>query len=81
MLIMDAGKKIDEAVNHLESVEDVKLENYRHKDPEGLGDTLERVFSMFGITESVIEKAIGLGGCGCQKRKKFLNQIFPYRKN
>lgn len=74
-------EQLDEVINHLESEEDIKLENHAHKDPEGLGDTLERVFSRFGITEEWISKAMGIGGCGCSKRKKFLNQIFPYRKN
>ncbi len=75
----DVKQKLDEVVKHLEEVEDIKLENFQHKDPEGLGDTLERVFAKFGITEDFISKAAGIGGCGCQKRKKFLNTIFPYR--
>lgn len=76
----NVAEKIDEVIKHLESEEDVNLTNFKHKDPEGLGDTLERTFAKFGITEEVITKALGIGGCGCQKRKKFLNQIFPYRK-
>lgn len=75
---MDAKKKIDEVISYLENEEDIKLTNYKHKDSEGLGDTLEKVFAKFGITEELISKAGG--GCGCNKRKKFLNQIFPYRK-
>jgi len=73
-------QQLDEVIQHLEVEEDVKLENHKHKDPEGLGDTLERVFSKFGITEQWISAAMGIGGCGCSKRKNFLNQIFPYRK-
>lgn len=73
-------QQLDEVIAHLENEEDVRLENHVHKDPEGLGDTLEKVFSKFGITESWISDAMGIGGCGCSKRKKFLNQIFPYRK-
>jgi len=73
-------QKLEEVVRHLENDEDVRLENYKNKDPEGLGDSLERAFSKFGIDEDFISKAMGIGGCGCQKTKKFLNQIFPYRK-
>ncbi|NVM35949.1 MAG: hypothetical protein HWN81_10155 [Candidatus Lokiarchaeota archaeon] len=73
-------KILDEAIDSLEKEEDVNLKNYNAQDPEGLGDSLERVFKKFGINEEFIGKAMGIGGCGCQKRKKFLNKIFPYRK-
>lgn len=72
-------QRLDEAIQEIEK-EGVRLDNYKKKDPQGLGDTLEKVFSKFGIDETFIGKAMGIGGCGCQKRKKFLNQIFPYRK-
>jgi hypothetical protein len=72
-------EQLEEIVNHLENEEDIRLENFKHKDPRGVGDTLEKVFSKFGVTEKTIEKFSGIGGCGCQKVKKFLNQIFPYR--
>ena len=80
---MDEGSKeqLTEIVSYLENEEDIKLDNYRHKDPEGVGDSLERAFSKFGITEETIGKFAGIGGCGCAKVKKFLNQIFPYRKS
>ena len=71
----------NEIVENLENEEDVKLENYQHKDPEGVGDSLERAFAKFGVTEETISKFAGIGGCGCQKVKKFFNQIFPYRKS
>ena len=73
-------KQIDDAIKYLEEEEDIHLHNYQQKDPEGLGDTVERVLQRFGITEESIKKAFGLSGCGCQKRKQFLNRIFPYRK-
>lgn len=71
---------LQEVVEYLETEEDIKLENYQHKDPEGVGDSLERAFAKFGVTEETVQKFSGIGGCGCQKVKKFLNQIFPYRK-
>lgn len=76
----EVAQLIDQVVEHLEKEEDITIKNLREKDPQGLGDTLERVFAKFGITEEVISKGLGLRGCGCQKRKQFLNQVFPYRK-
>jgi hypothetical protein len=32
------------------------------------------------VTEEKMEQFMGIGGCGCKKAKKFVNQIFPYRK-
>lgn len=77
---MNVGEEIDKVVEHLEKEEDVRLDNFHTKDSTGLGDTLQKVFAKFGITEETIQKATGLKGCGCQKRKQFLNKIFPYRK-
>ena len=48
---------------------------------EGLGTILANVFSKFGITEKKMEEWSGLGGCGCSKRKKFLNKILPFKKS
>ena len=48
----------------------------------GLGDTIERVLSKLGITSEKLERVFNVdkGGCGCGKRKRFLNAIFPYFK-
>ena len=43
---------------------------------QGLGDTLESVFEATGIDKVV--KFIAGDDCGCEERKKKLNQIFPY---
>jgi hypothetical protein len=45
---------------------------------EGLGDTLEKVFEKTGIKKLV--KFIAGEDCGCDERKKKLNELFPYRK-
>lgn len=47
---------------------------------EGLGDTIEKVLSKFGISEEKISKILGGSGCGCSKRKKWFNKIFSYKK-
>lgn len=73
-------QQLDHVISEIEK-EGITLDNYIEQDPKGVGDTLERVFKKFGVDESFIAKAMGIGGCGCQKRKKFLNRIFPYRKS
>lgn len=70
---------LDKVIQEIEN-EGVTLDNYLQKDPQGLGDTVERALKKFGLDDSFVQKAMGIGGCGCQKRKKFLNRIFPYKK-
>lgn len=75
------AKKLQDAVDHLEQVEDITQLNYKYRDSEGVGDTIAKVFSKFGVTEGFIEKAQGGGGgCSCDKARQFLNTIFPYGK-
>jgi hypothetical protein len=47
---------------------------------KGLGDTIEKVLNSLGVTPKNIERIFGVdsGGCGCGKRKKFLNRLFPH---
>lgn len=73
-------KKLNDAVKHLEEIEDITQLNYKHRDSEGVGDTIAKVFSKFGVTEETIEKTQGKTGCGCDKARQFLNTIFPYGK-
>ena len=42
----------------------------------GLGDTLDKVFKKTGI-DKVVKFILG-EDCGCDKRKKVLNHLFPY---
>jgi hypothetical protein len=79
-MMREHGQQLDEVITQVEeagiSVEDNATEH------EGLGDLLGSVFGRLGITEEAIEKWAGLGGgCGCSKRKKFLNKILPFRKS
>lgn len=49
---------------------------------KGLGDTVEVVTKVSGI-KAVVEstnRVMGKEDCGCDKRKEFLNQKFPYKK-
>jgi|TARA_B100000073_G_scaffold347767_1_gene363268 hypothetical protein len=50
--------------------------------PQGLGDTVENFTKATGL-KSITElamKGIGKKDCGCNKRKKWLNEKFPYKK-
>ena len=48
---------------------------------KGLGDTISKVLSKLGITTDVMKKVSGLQGCGCDKRKEWLNKIFGYKED
>tara|TARA_R110000751_G_scaffold221865_1_gene324223 strand:- start:398 stop:604 length:207 start_codon:yes stop_codon:yes gene_type:complete len=43
---------------------------------KGLGDSIEKFTKATGIHQ-IVDKVTG-GGCGCAKRKKKLNTLFPY---
>ena len=45
---------------------------------KGLGDTISKITKATGIDK--VAKAVLGDDCGCEERKKKLNQIFPYNK-
>ena len=48
---------------------------------EGLGDSVEKFTKKTGI-KSLMDlsmRAVGAKDCGCNKRKNWLNQQFPYK--
>jgi len=45
----------------------------------GLGDSIEKLTKITGIKKAV-KKITGKKGCGCNKRKKQLNKLVPYKK-
>jgi hypothetical protein len=45
---------------------------------KGLGDTVEKVLEATGIAK--VAKWVLGEDCGCDKRKKNLNKLFPYKK-
>lgn len=47
-------------------------------EPEGLGDTIEKVFEATGISK--LAKWVLGEDCGCDERKKKLNKMFPYHR-
>ena len=46
----------------------------------GLGDTIAKVTNFFGIDKvaDAIAKIAGAEGCGCDERRQYLNELFPY---
>tara|TARA_R100000700_G_scaffold7290_1_gene10980 strand:+ start:1714 stop:2073 length:360 start_codon:yes stop_codon:yes gene_type:complete len=48
------------------------------KKSKGLGDSVEKVLKATGI-DKVAKKVLG-DDCGCEERKKKLNQMFPYSR-
>ena len=69
----------DRAIEELKD-EGISLKEVRESSSEGLGDTIEKALSKFGITKKLMENVAGIGGCRCDERKKWLNRIFPYGK-
>lgn len=49
-------------------------------EPNGLGDSVARLTSFFGIDKvaDAVAKLVGLPGCGCKERQEYLNHLFPY---
>ena len=55
---------------------------YKSMRSRGLGDSIEKVTRATGI-KTIVEKgakAMGKEDCGCSKRQKTLNDLFPYNK-
>ena len=54
----------------------------RKKKTTGLGDTIEQITEATGIKAAVelFSKVTGID-CGCDERKIFLNNLWPYRRN
>lgn len=47
---------------------------------KGLGDSVERVTKITGLKSlaELATKTVGKKDCGCNRRKKTLNEWFPY---
>ena len=48
------------------------------KNSKGLGDSIEKALKATGM-DKVAKKVLG-DDCGCEERKKKLNELFPYKK-
>ena len=49
---------------------------------KGLGDSIEKFTKKTGIKTlmEISTSAVGIKDCGCNKRKNWLNNHFPYKK-
>lgn len=56
--------------------------SYNTKEGEitGLGDAIESTLQKFGVTEERFKEWFNLKDCNCSKRKKFLNNLFSWKK-
>lgn len=54
--------------------------NSKEEDFTGLGDVVESTLQAFGITEERFKAWFNLKECNCNKRKKWLNNLFSWRK-
>jgi len=55
--------------------------NQTESEETGLGDVVESVLTTFGITEERFKSWFNLEECNCSKRKKWLNNLFSWKKN
>jgi len=46
---------------------------------EGLGDVVEKVFKVTGVS-FVVKKVTNEEDCGCAARKAMLNKLFPFKQ-
>ena len=47
---------------------------------QGVGDTIAKITNFFGIDKvaDAVAKLAGAEGCGCNERRQYLNELFPY---
>ena len=70
--------EMDGVIHELEK----KGVHFNTKDEEfiGLGDVVERTLETFGITQERFKTWFNLRECNCNKRKKWLNNLFSWKK-
>ena len=52
------------------------------QESQGLGDTIAKITNTLGIDKLAEEvaQAMGKEDCGCNKRRRKLNELFPYKR-
>ena len=73
--LLDYGVTDDQLEEGPESMHEFQI--------KGLGDMVESLLEKVGVNDSLMGKITGglsAGGCGCAKRKSFLNKILPFMK-
>ena len=82
---MASGNKNEDIKNEMDPViEELKRKGIKHNSKEtemvGLGDLVEETLKKLGITEERFKQWFDLKECNCTERKKFLNNLFSWRK-
>ena len=75
---MRVRAEMDSVIAELEK-RGVDMKSHQSTDIQGLGDVVEEVLTMFGITEERFKKWFDLKECNCTTRKKWLNNLFSWR--
>ena len=55
--------------------------NMRPDEMTGLGDVVEQALKSVGITQERFKSWFNLKECNCSKRKKWLNNLFSWKKS
>jgi|TARA_B100000073_G_C23316348_1_gene404892 hypothetical protein len=54
--------------------------NSNENEIQGLGDLVETTLKTFGVTEERFKTWFNLKECNCKERKRWLNNLFSWRK-
>jgi len=77
MAQQDIKNEMDEVINQLEKR---GIRYNQGDDMTGLGDVVESVLTSMGITQERFKEWFNLKECNCTKRKKWLNNLFSWKK-
>ena len=77
MAQQDIKNEMDEVINQLEKR---GVQYNQGDDMTGLGDVVESVLTNMGITQERFKEWFNLKECNCTKRKKWLNNLFSWKK-
>jgi hypothetical protein len=63
------------------STENQTEETTQEQQTEGLGDTIAKITNTLGLDKLAeqVANAMGKEDCGCNKRRRKLNDLFPYK--
>ena len=70
--------EMDQVINELEKR---GVRYNQGDDMTGLGDVVEGVLTSMGITQERFKEWFNLKECNCTKRKKWLNNLFSWKKS
>lgn len=70
--------EMDEVISQLEKK---GIRYNQGDDMTGLGDVVEGILVSMGITQERFKEWFNLKECNCSKRKKWLNNLFSWKKN